>query len=203
MKRLHSIIRGTTSLRASFLALLASGGFVLHAQDAATSPATTPATETMVSNGDFSAATKDPSWPDNWAKGAGITWEAEGGKHFLRIAADKPDQHIMVYREINLPVGLKNLQITIRYRTAGVQAGTEKWFDARAIFHFMNDTHKTVPPDPKPLVFAKDSGGEWKDVTEQCVIPEGATKLVLMPSLFKVQAGTLDLAEISVAPVNP
>jgi len=203
MKRFPSILRGTISLRASLLALWASGGMVLYAQEASTSPVTTPTTESMVSNGDFSAATKDPAWPDNWAKGAGITWEAENGKHFLRLVADKPEQHLMVYREIALPPGLKNLQITIRYRTAGVQAGTEKWFDARSIFHFTNDARKTVPPDPKPLVFAKDTGGEWKEVTEQCVIPDGATKLVLMPSLFKVQAGTLDLAEISVTPVNP
>ncbi len=35
-----------------------------------------------------------------------------------------------------------------------------------------------------------------------CVIPPGATSLVLMPSLFMAKAGTLDLAEVRVTPLD-
>ena len=199
MKSSFTLLRFSTGFRTTLLGLIACGGITLHGQTTNTPSGTMPAASSLVSNGDFSLATKDPTWPDDWNKTAGITWETENSMHFLRLVAQKPDQHLMAYREIAIPAGVKNLEISIRYRTAGIQTGTQQWYDARAIFHFQDDNHKTVPPDPKPMVFAKDSG-DWTVATEQCVVPDGATKLVLMPSLFKVQTGTLDLASISVTP---
>jgi len=187
---------------AIFLSPIISGGIALYGEDTNTPPANAAPAVSLVSNGDFSTASNDPSWPDNWSKGAGISWETENGKHFLRLTAQKPDQHLMAYREIAIPPGVKSLVITIRYRTAGIVTGTEKWYDARAIFHFMDDARKTVPTDPPPMSFRTDAS-DWTVATEQCVVPDGATKLVLMPSLFKVQAGTLDLAEITVTPATP
>ena len=197
---LPSLIRCTACLRTTLLGLAACGGIVLHAQDtnAATAATSAPA-GSLVSNGDFSLATQDPTWPDSWGKAAGITWEAEGGKHFLRLTAQAPDKLLMAYREINIPAGVKNITISIRYRTSGIATGAQNWMDARAIFHFLDADRKPVKPDPKLLDFSKNAA-DWTVTSEQSAIPDGATKLVLMPSLFKVAAGTLDLAEITVTP---
>jgi len=187
------------SIQTALLFVFACGGMALHAQSTNTPPASAsaPTSSSLVSNGNFESTSKNPSWPDDWPKAKGVTWETENGAHFLHIVADQPDQHLMVYREIAIPAGVKNLQITIRYRTSGVHVGSQQWYDARAIFHFLNDSRKQVTPDPKVMVFSKEASA-WTEVSEPCVVPDGATKLVLMPSLYMVQAGTLDLAEISV-----
>lgn len=155
----------------------------------------------LVSNPDFSLATVDPAWPDDWGKGAGITWETEGGKHFLRLVATEPGKMLMAYREVDIPAGVKKVQITIRFRSAGIVTGEQNYMDARGIFHFLDSTHKVLPGDPSPMDLTRNGGADWNTVTEQAAVPDGAVKLVLMPSLFKVTAGTLDLAEVSATAV--
>ena len=165
---------------------------------ATSSPA---ANASLLPNPDFDLATKDPAWPDDWGKGAGISWETENGKHFLRLTSTEPGKMILAYREMPIPAGVKTLQISIRFRSNGVVAGEKNYMDARAIFHFMDSNRKPVQGDPKVLSLTKNDG-DWNTATEQCVVPTGATMLVLMPSLFKVAAGTLDLGEVSVTAVN-
>ena len=91
------------------------------------STAATPAAQvqpsSLLTNPDFQTATKETTWPDDWPKGAGITWESEGGKHFLRLTASEPGKMIMAYREVTIPDGVKSLQISITYRTSGVVHG--------------------------------------------------------------------------------
>jgi hypothetical protein len=153
----------------------------------------------LLSNGDFSVATTDPTWPDDWgkAKAPGVTWQAEDGKHFLRLTAQAPDKMLMAYREVTIPAGTTHLQVTARYRTNGIVPGSQNWMDARTIFHFLDDNRKPVTPDPGVMDLSRDAGS-WTDATETFNVPAGATRLVLMPSLFRVQAGTLDLAQITV-----
>jgi hypothetical protein len=170
------------------------------AQDSA---ASAPVPNSIVSNGDFSLATRDPAWPDDWQKGAGLSWESEGGKHFLRVTATEPGKMLMAYREVAIPAGVKKLEISIRYRTSGVVHGEQNFMDARAIFHFVDAGHKPLKGDPAVMDFSKGAGTDWTTATEVCAVPDGADKLVLMPSLFKVAAGTLDLAEIRVTPQTP
>ncbi len=159
-------------------------------------------TGNLIPNGDFALATQDPAWPDGWSKpkGPGTTWESDGGVHFLRLVAQEPGKMLMLYREVGTPAGVKNLQVTFKYRTSGIVAGAQNWMNARAMFHFLDANRKTVAPDPHVLVFSGPPV-TWAEATETCAVPAGATTLVLMPSLFKVQAGTLDLAEIKVVPV--
>ena len=154
------------------------------------------ADDELVSNKNFADATKDATWPDGWEKKTGVTWEADGAKHFLRLTQAEPGKMLMAYREVAIPPGTKKIAITIVYRTSGIVPGVQKWFDARAIFHYTNDEKVQLKPEPKPMIFSK-TAADWTTITQECAVPEGATKLVLMPSLFQVQAGTLDLAEVS------
>ena len=189
------------------IGIVLTAGFA-HAQSPLDTPpggATTTsspiANTSILTNPEFALAIKDPTWPDDWGKGTGISWETENGKHFLRLTSTEPGKMIMAYREMPIPAGVKTLQITIRFRSNGVVAGEKNYMDARAMFHFLDANRKTVPGDPKVLGLTRNDGS-WNTATEQCVVPAGATTLVLMPSLFKVAAGTLDLGEVSVTVVN-
>jgi endoglucanase len=183
--------------------LLACGLTTLRGQAAAPTSATpTPSAgegSNLVSNGDFQSATTDPTWPDNWAKGAGITYETEDGKHFLRLTQTEPGKMLMAYREISILPGVTKLTITLRFRSSNIAVGAQKYMDARAIFHFIDSSRKIVKGDPKTIDMTKDADS-WTEKTEVCDVPSGAEKLQLMPSLFQVSAGTLDLAEVSVTP---
>jgi hypothetical protein len=172
------------------------------AAPAAPAPPVTDSGANLLSNGNFETpSAKDPNWPDIWGKGAGITWENENGKHFLRLVQQKPGAMLMAYREMAIPAETKGLEITIRYRVTGLALGTSNWFDARTIMHFLNSDRKQVTPDPGALVFSKNAP-EWAEVTKRFVVPPDATVLQLMPALFQVAAGTLDLQEIKVTPLS-
>jgi endoglucanase len=155
----------------------------------------------LLSNSDFSSAMKSPTWPDDWGRGNGISWESDNGTHFLRLVQQQPGKMLMAYREMPIPAGVKGIKITIRYRTAGIIHGKSNWMDARAIFHWMDGNRKPVKGDPPIIDFgAKDAA--WTEKSVSAVVPDGATKLVLMPALFMANAGTVDFASIRVTAVD-
>ena len=115
------------------------------------------------------------------AKPPGISWEVEKGKHFLRLASQKPGQMLMAYREVPIPAPVQGIEVFIRYRTAGVKMGKSPWFDARAIFHFLDSGRRAVQPDPGPIVFATTTA-QWTEVSRSYPVPKGAVALQMMPS---------------------
>lgn len=159
------------------------------------------AAESLVSNGNFDTDSKGVNWPDGWGSEPkpGISWLTEEGKHFMRLQQQTPGKMLMLYRAVPIPAGTAGLEIGFRYRTAGVQRGAQPWFDARAIFHFLDASGKPVKPDPKPVVF---KATEWAEASEQVVVPQGAAQLEMMPALFQAAAGTLDIAEVRVTPLD-
>jgi len=199
------IIGGTVTLRAQNSPLDTAPGAPAASTPApaAAAPAPAPSDQgpTLLSNGNFELAKKNPAWPDDWGKGAGISWETENGAHFLRLVQKEPGKLLMAYREMKIPAGVKGLKITIRYRTAGVVHGAQNWMDSRAIFHFLDAARKPVKGDPRPIGFSTKAS-TWTEGTENVVIPDGAATLVLMPSLFMANAGTLDLAEVRVSALD-
>ena len=152
----------------------------------------------LLSNPDFSLETRDPSWPDDWGHAQpGITLGTENGAHYLHLVQQTPGKMLVAYREIKIPDGVKGIQITIRYRTAGIVHGKQNWMDARAIFHYMDATRKQLKPEPKVIGFSTKAA-TWTEGSVTAPVPDGAVTLVLMPSLFMANAGTLDLAEVRV-----
>lgn len=153
----------------------------------------------LLSNGDFQQDADVDHWPDHWSRGdAGTGWQSESGESYVRFASPEPGKKVAVSRDIVLPAGVTGLEIAIRYRTQGVKRGGKPWSDARAIFHFLNVEEKALSPDPSPIVFG-DNQADWKETRRQLIVPAGAATLRLMPGLFHVAAGTLDVAEIRVS----
>jgi hypothetical protein len=151
----------------------------------------------LLSDPTFDQNTKSPDWPDDWGRGAGISWESENGSHFLRLVQQTPGKMQMAYREMRIPEGTKALKITIRYRTAGVVHGAQSYMDSRAIFHFLDAARQQVKPEPK-VIGLSTKASAWTEGSTSCVVPPEAKTLVLMPALFMAKAGTLDLAEVRV-----
>ncbi len=167
------------------------------------------ATGNLMPNGDFVAATAHPTWPDGWGNGPSdtVSWGNDNGKRFIRLTADDPAKVQMLYKMVVLPLGLKAVDISFRYRTAGVVQGERAPGDARVALHFFNGTRfghlesgKELVPMPEPLILSPQTTG-WTEVHARLPVPEGATKLQWMPGLWYVKAGTLDLADLDISPV--
>ncbi|MDD5349038.1 MAG: hypothetical protein PHQ12_02385 [Chthoniobacteraceae bacterium] len=168
------------------------------------------ATGNLVFNGSFELATRTPSWPDGWGNGTapGVSWETDAGRHFMRLVSPSPEKTLMLYRMVVLKTGLKAIDVTLRYRLTNFAKGDRMPGDARVAFHFFSggrfghlEYGKQLAPDPSPIVFSSKAA-EWTEIRRRYPVPEGATKLQMMPGLWNVQSGTLDLAEIRVAPAT-
>lgn len=192
--------RALASPRAAFLAVAAAcltlGSWSLAAQDAPFAP------HELTKNANFETDADSDSWPDHWGKAkAGGTWETEEGNHFIRLAASAPDQMTMLYQELAIPEGAGALEIKFRQRVSGLKKGKSAWFDARMMIEFRDAEGKKLS-SPNLGATGRDTEG-WVDRVGQYVVPEGAVKLALMPCLFKVETGTFDLDDLSVATTDP
>jgi endoglucanase len=83
-----------------------------------------------------------------------------------------------------------------------LKKGKLPWFDARIIVQFKDAAGKDLTSKPSPSYTQKDTAG-WVDRTFQFLVPEGAATVVLMPTLFQVEAGTFDLDNFSLKPTDP
>ncbi|QDU93996.1 glycoside hydrolase family 5 protein [Lignipirellula cremea] len=158
----------------------------------------------LISNGDFETDVKKADgWPDHWGqlKDAG-SWETEGDNHFLRMKSPTPGKLVMVYRTFDIPAGTAALELSWKQRVTGLKKGAMPWFDARIMLEFMGVDGKKLGQKPSPPYTQKDTDG-WVEKSKSFLVPEGALTLAMMPSLFQVQAGTLDLDDFVLKPTDP
>ncbi|MCA8994762.1 MAG: glycoside hydrolase family 5 protein [Planctomycetaceae bacterium] len=158
----------------------------------------------LISNGNFEADVKKADgWPDDWGRlKEGGSWEDEAGNHFLRMTSVKPGEMVMAYRTFDIPSGTEALELTWRQRVTGLKRGSSPWFDARIMLEFTGIDGKKLSQKPSPPYTQKDTSG-WVERSVQFLVPDGALTLVFMPSLFQVEAGTLDLDDLVLKPVGP
>ncbi len=188
MPKLVAFKRFPTRLTLALLALpiiSSLGAPTVHAQQAAP----------LVPNGDFESHKAQDNWPDAWPRQGGVSWESEAGNHFLRLKQTEPGKMLMLYQAVPLSAGDKNLTLHFRVRYQDVKAGAQNWNDARFIFHFKDANRKELQPDPAPVYFLGTSKG-WEQKEARLTIPQGAALLEIMPSLFQVASGTLDIDDL-------
>jgi len=167
----------------------------LHAQS--------DAPPSLATNGNFENDQKGVGWPDDWSRpNKGASWELDGENHFIRLRAEEPGQTVLVHRIIPIPDGAKALEISVRGRTTNVQKGSQPWFDARVMINFKDKDGHQLQPAPKPIVFSTDSG-DWETKSVRILVPEDAVNLELMPCLFQVESGTLDLDDVVIQVIDP
>jgi endoglucanase len=100
-----------------------------------------------------------------------------------------------------IPAGVSGIEFAARYRVTGLQKGRFAEDDARTILEFLDASGKPIKAAP-PVLFPENETG-WTEVSEPIEVPPGAVSLAIMPCLYRVKAGTLDLADIQVTTLDP
>jgi hypothetical protein len=150
----------------------------------------------LIVNGDFETTNAQGDWPQHWGgKKSGLSWETEEGNSYMRLVVEKPGDTQMLYRVIPLPAGTRALELTWRQRITGLKNGLQPWFDARILLEFQDIHGKVLPKKPPHPNTRKDTPG-WVQKSATFLVPEEAISLVMMPSLFQVRSGTLELDDI-------
>jgi endoglucanase len=150
-------------------------------------------------NGDFE--TVEDGRAAGWGLKGNATLAEENGNHFLRITADE-NKIVNVYRVIKVDPVDKAYTLTMKVRYDDVQKGKAIWHDARVILDFKNDENEKVGSGGAPN-WKGTTKGEWKDVSVSFLVPEGATKLEMLPGLYAVKSGTFDLDDLALTPTDP
>jgi endoglucanase len=201
-------------LIAAFLALLLAPPVAASAGELDSAPGTNPATNappatspapadlpppsagtSLLPNGRFDSAIKNPAWPDN-ADGGVVTQEVENGTSYFHLVSQRPGQQVQLYRVVDIPPGVTGIEFSARYRVSGLKDGKFPEDEARVILEFLDGSNKPIGAAP-PVSFAS-SATAWTNADERIAVPTGALHLAVMPCLFHVDAGTLDVADIQV-----
>ncbi len=153
----------------------------------------------LIPNGDFEPG-QNGSAADVW-KGENLSVEKEeDGNHFLRLKSPEPGKMVMVYIPVAIAPGTKALEVSYRARSEGIKVGKQSWFDGRIILNF-KDAQKKIVGSPNPPTF-QGTRKDWKTGSMKLLVPAGAVTLEVMPSLFQVAAGTLDLDDLRVTAMS-
>ena len=192
-----------TSRPLRLLCALLLGLGALRAPGRADNPAPAP-TETLTKNSGFETDADNDAWPDFWPRPKpGLTWETEEtGNRFLRLAADEPDKMTMLYAEFAIPAGAAALELAWRWRLADVKPGKMPWFDARVVVELMDTDRAKLPGAPSPS-YGKGTTNRWVEKRAAFLVPEGARWIKVMPALFQVQSGVMDLDDLVLRPTDP
>lgn len=157
----------------------------------------------LLPNGDFESAEQLSNWPDFWDNPKpGVTWEAEAGNRFVKLQSPSPGELVTIHRALPLPIGAQALELTWRQRVTGLKIGQKPWFDIRMIVQFQDAEGHVIEKQPKHPATSKDTKG-WVTRHTSFLVPEKATKLVVMPTLFHPAAGTLEVDDLVLKLADP
>ena len=102
----------------------------------------------------------------------------------------------MVYTPVFLPKGTAGAVITGEVKYDGVETGKQKWFDCRILTDFINSECKKVKGGP--AIGGWKGSSDWKEFRKHVRVPEEASGIALMPCLFNVKAGSMEVRKLSV-----
>ena len=155
----------------------------------------------IISNGDFETPGKTPDTAADWGKGG--AWLSEDGNHFIRVQSTVPDKTAMIFRTFVLPSNIPAFELSLRWRVTNLKPGNMPWYDARIMIDIKDASGKKLSPQPSPIYTRSNTKDGWMDRSVSFLVPEGAVTLDLMPSLFNVKSGTMDLDNIVLKPTDP
>ncbi|MEW4452929.1 glycoside hydrolase family 5 protein [Bremerella sp. JC817] len=158
-------------------------------------------TGSLILNGSFEE--KKGDLPLHWGKMSGaVRWESEADNTFLRIESQEPGKLAMLYRTYDIPEGTQALELIWKQRISNLKTGEMPWFDARIMLEFQGIDGKKLSGKPAPPYTSRNSN-DWVEKSKTFLVPEDALTLIVMPSLFQVKSGTLDLDDIALRPADP
>jgi endoglucanase len=163
----------------------------------------TAAAASLVTNGDFSLATRDPQSPDDWSwdKDSPIRWETEEGKHYVRLVSRKPGQLVELTGPILLAPEMKALELSAIFRIANFKFGSSFAKDIRLVYRFLGADGVLIPKAGGGFVLDSHAKN-WTTIQRKFVVPDGANRIEIIPTINQVASGTLDLREIRLVPLS-
>ena len=149
----------------------------------------------LLPEGNLETDANADGWPDGFERKENVSWESEAGDHFLRLQQKNAGEFTGIYNAVPIAAGVTALHFHFRFRTAKVVRGTENYYDARFIFHFRDADKHEQKTAPDALVLPDNSGG-WQERDVQFEVPANAAILEIMPTLFQVASGVLDIDDL-------
>lgn len=171
---------------------------------ALTSSAQEPQTNSsLITNGNFEADRDQDTWPDHWPRAkTGVKFLAEEKNHFLRLESAKPGETVLLYHALKIPADVRALKLSLKMRCTDLKPGKQPWFDARILLELKDNAGNKLTGAPSPPYVRKDTAG-WIERSVSFLLPEGAHTLELMPALFQVEQGMLDIDDVVLTAVDP
>jgi hypothetical protein len=148
------------------------------------------------------SANTGSDWPANWsAPVAGASWETDTdtNNHFLRLASPRPGTTVTLAHTLPVPDGAELVEIRWRQRITQLVLGPSPGRYAKIDMAFLDATGTPLPSALSVPAYSRNSSG-WETKTTRFTVPPGARSLKFAPALIRVEAGTYDLADISIAP---
>ena len=156
----------------------------------------------LIANGSLELDSQGDGVPDHWGGPAPhVRYITEEGNTFVRISA-KPGEVAMVYRTVEVPPETGALELSWRWRVQDLRPGAKPWYDARLLLKLLDADGKPTSPQPA-APYTRRSTGEWQKRTHRFLVGEGTVVMEFMPTLFRVETGTMDIDDISLKPIDP
>jgi endoglucanase len=134
-----------------------------------------------------------------WGLPTGGSWQQERSNSFFRLEQQKPGSMLMVYKVFDIPKGTEALRFSVKGRTKDIVKGSKSWFDARIITNFKDKNGDKIGSSPA-ISFGNKEG--WQAKSVDFLVPEGATKIEIMPALFQVKSGVIDYDDFVLEPID-
>ena len=145
------------------------------------------------------AAKKSANWEKRKAKAkervanGGSLIPAQNGP-YAKLVSKEPGKLVNAYKEYDVPADVEALKMTWKWEVKNLKTGEKPWFDARVLFKFKDANGKEVQ-NPGPVYVQKDTKG-WQDRETSFLVPKEAVTLVVMPCLFQVKAGEMEMTDV-------
>lgn len=149
--------------------------------------------DNLIKNGDLEDKT-------GWGLPAEGSWVQEDGNQFFRLEQQEPGKMLMVYKEYTIPEGTKALKFSVDGRTKDIVKGEKVWFGPRVLLKLTDSSNKQVGKAPV-IVFGDNA--DWQTKSVEIAVPDGVTKFVMMPTLFRVKSGSMDLDNFVLEAIVP
>jgi hypothetical protein len=173
----------------AFLALSAAVGLSCGAK-------TQSDAASKVLNGDFETRSATGAIA-GWTLPEGTQVLEEGGNHFVRLQQAQAGNG-WLSQKVPLSPEWSRVKISGRVRLSGLRKGDADYKTARLQFNFEDAKGQRV--GDWPLMPTLNDNTDWKEVSVEADVPDGATAIALWPG-FMESAGTLDVDDLQVMPV--
>ena len=121
---------------------------------------------------------------------------------FCSLKSVTPGKMVNAYREYGLPEGVEALTLSWKWKVSSLKTGDKPWFDARILYKFKDFEGREVKPEPSPS-YTQRNTADWQERSSSFLVPSNAVTLVVMPCLFQVKAGEMEMRDVTLVKADP